>query len=311
MLSIGILVIMSSWLQVESTKLLETSEILDNFGNLADTDIQIILGEDSAKYETAYSYLNELYFLNDKYSAMIEYNQTHPLNYTQLDFDEIKLDFTAKMRTVNAIVQSTSVYEYSAIQLGASVVNNYTYLGFDFFFITNQWVKWTGSYEEIHGDIRNYVNASFVSSGDPLDLPKIKFETWTYHLYNNLSVLEFVGPSKSISYINNHLETTGLNLVNLSLTQLTEYRDSYVILNEKVDTIYQDFNNTLITLALAGVLMGFATSFDSKNLRRISIIVGLIVLILALVYFISAFATLAHLSGNEAGIIGVNEFVFI
>ncbi|MHA1277295.1 MAG: hypothetical protein ACTSQI_17225 [Candidatus Helarchaeota archaeon] len=67
-------------------------------------------------------------------------------------------------------------------------------------------------------------------------------------------------------------------------------------------------NNTLIVLALAGVLVGFAASFENKNYRRISTVVGLIVLFLAIIYFLTAFCTLMSLSSQEAGIIGVNEF---
>lgn len=308
--SIGILVIMSGWLQTESTRLTEATEVLDNFGTLADIDIQVILQEDSAKYETAYSYLNDLYSLNDQYHAMIDYNLTHPLNYTQLDFDEVKIDFTVKMRAVNFIVQSTSVYDYSVTQLGASVANNYRNFGFDFYFITNQWVSWAEPYEVLHTDIQDFVNASFVSSGDSLELPEIHLEQWTYHLYNNLSILESVGPSTSISYVTNHFDNGELGLVNLSLAQLSLYQEAYVLLLDKVDAVRQDLNNTLITLALAGVLMGFATSFENITFRRISLIVGMIILLLSIVYFTTAISTLISLPKNVAGIFHLSEFVF-
>ncbi|MCE7745668.1 MAG: hypothetical protein GPJ52_11100, partial [Candidatus Heimdallarchaeota archaeon] len=300
--SFGILVIMSSWLQTESTRLLETTEVLDNFGSLADNDIQVILQEDSAKYETAYSNLNELYALND---------QTHPLNYTQQDFDEVKIDFTVKMRSVNFIVQSTSVYEYSVNQLGASVSNNYSNFGFEFYLINNQLIQYAGTYEMIHADILDYVNASFVTSGDSFELPKIYFEKWTYHLYNNLSILGTIGPGKATEYIiHKHTDNFDLPLVNLSLSQLASYHDKYVLLLDRVDAIYQDLNNTLITLALAGVLMGFAISFENITHRRISMIVGLVILFLSIFYFTSAFVTLLSLAAKEAGIIGVQGFVF-
>ncbi|MHA1210981.1 MAG: hypothetical protein ACTSSH_00840, partial [Candidatus Heimdallarchaeota archaeon] len=73
-MSIGIFVVMSSWLHDSATRYSETSEILDSFGDLAEADIQIILQEDAAKYETAYSCLTEIYFLNNQYEAMVEYN---------------------------------------------------------------------------------------------------------------------------------------------------------------------------------------------------------------------------------------------
>ncbi|HUT82747.1 MAG TPA: hypothetical protein VMZ29_16245 [Candidatus Bathyarchaeia archaeon] len=309
LMSVGVMVIMSSWIRTSNNEYTETAEILNNFGNLATADIQIILEEDSAKYEIAYSYLNDLYYLNDKYKTMIEYNQTHPFNYTQQDFDELMMEFTSKMRTLISIVNSTSVFDYSANQLGANVANNYTYSGFEYYFIVNQWNVSIESYLTIHNDIRNFVSASFALSGDIIQLPKINFERWTYHLYNNLSILEFVGSSKSINYIDVYMDNLGLSLVNLSLDQLTIYIDRYFSLNEKVDELIQDLNNTLITLALAGVLMGFAISFDKINFRRISLIVGLIILVLAMIYFSSSFGTLIKLPTEEAGIIGANYFV--
>ncbi|MHA1125928.1 MAG: hypothetical protein ACTSO7_14270 [Candidatus Heimdallarchaeota archaeon] len=310
-MSVGIFVIMSSWAQIEAKQFSEKAEILDNFGDLAAADIDIILQEDSAKYEAAYSSLNELAYLNDKYYAMINYNITHPNNYTQNDFDEIKIDFDLKMRLMINIVQSSEVYNYGLEQLNVDVTNNYTYLGHKYLYIINQWFQWDDQYETIHYDISNYVDGSFALTGDILDIPQIKLETWTYHLYNNLSILEFVGASKSISYITNYDDDIGLNLVNLSLTTVSEIQDSYVTLIEKTNNIIMDLNNTLITLALSGVLLAFATSFEHINLRRMSMIVGLVLIILAIVYFSSAIGTLVNLAQHEAEIIGHNEFVFI
>ncbi len=309
-MSIGIFVIISSWLQVESTEYSTTADMLNNFRDLAETDVQIILEEDSAKYETAYSYLNDLYLLNDQYGAMVDYNSTHPLNYTQLDFDEVKIEFTLKMRLTINVVQSTSVYDYSANQLKADVANNYTSCGIKYFFILNQWHTWGDPYEAIQDDIRDYVNTSFALSGDSLEVPEIKLENWAYNLYNNLSILEFVGCSASVNYATNNLDSIGLNLVNLSLAYVSDYIDGYVALSERADDITQDFNNTLITLAMAGVLLGFATSFENMKLRKISLIVGLVILLLAAIYFGTALGDLAHLANREAGIISPNAFVF-
>lgn len=89
-MSISILIFMSTRLQGNSTEFTEITEVLDNYRDLAELDIQAILQEDSTIYEITYSDLNELYTLNDKYQIMIDYNMTNPLNYTQQDFDELK-----------------------------------------------------------------------------------------------------------------------------------------------------------------------------------------------------------------------------
>ncbi len=310
LMSIGIFVIMSGWIQKTTTRYTEASIVLDNFGDLAETDIQMILQDDSAKYEVAYSQISELYYLNDLYIEMIEYNLTHTNNFTQQDFDEIKIEFTLKMRSIISIVNSTFVYLYNSVQLEADATNNYTYSGFEFLFIINQWYTWSNYHTEIHPDIKDYVNASFILLGVPIDIPEIKLNVWSYHLYNNLSILAFFGAGKSINYITNNQENLDLSLVNLSLDQLKDYSDGYVLLNEKTNGLIQDFNNTLITLALSGVLMGFATSFDKLNYRRISLVVGLLVLLLAIFYFFSAFGTYIHMTQIEEAIIGVNEFVY-
>ena len=52
----GIIVIMASWMQGTSMGFTDSAEILTDFGNQAETNIQIIIQEDSAKYETAYSF---------------------------------------------------------------------------------------------------------------------------------------------------------------------------------------------------------------------------------------------------------------
>ncbi|MHA1212354.1 MAG: hypothetical protein ACTSSH_07820 [Candidatus Heimdallarchaeota archaeon] len=242
---------------------------------------------------------------------MVEYNVTHPLNYTQQDFDEVKIEFSLKMKLISTIVQSTSVYDYNANQLHSDVTNNYTYMG-ENYLIINQWFAQDNPHMVIHEDIREYVNMTFTLAGDPLDLPEIRFEKWTYHLYNNLSILEFVGASKSIGYFKEGLaDDIGLSLVNLSLTQVADYRDGYITLIEKTNGITQDLNNTLITLALSAVLMGFSISFDTKNYQKVSMIVGFLVLLLSIVYFSTAMGSFAHLASFEAKIIGINDFVFI
>ncbi|MHA1531993.1 MAG: hypothetical protein ACTSR6_08345, partial [Candidatus Heimdallarchaeota archaeon] len=76
------------------------------------------------------------------------------------------------------------------------------------------------------------------------------------------------------------------------------------------DDITQDFNNILITLAMAGVLMGFATSFENDKFRKISLIVGLIVLFIAILYFSISLIDLVQLPAREAGMIKPNAFVF-
>lgn len=214
------------------------------------------------------------------------------------------------MRSLILTVKSSLVYEYSTSKLGASNANNYTNFGFKYYFINNKWLNSGSQYEEIHDDIQDFVNASFAISGETIELPTIHLDTWTYHLYNNLSILSTVKQGSSFDYIANHRSHIDLPLVNLSLTRVTEYYDDYNMLLDKIDSIYTDFNNTLITLALAGVLMGFATQFDGLNLRRISLIVGIIILMLSVIYFTTALGTLLSLAAKEAEIITQNGFVF-
>jgi len=310
LMSIGILIFMSSLLQGESTRLTETTELISTYHDLASDDIQIILEEDAAKIENAHAGLYDLYIINDKYVAMIDYNQTHPLNYTQQDFDEVKLEFTILMRAVNNIVYNTKVYDYSTNRLGGSLANNYTNFGFKNYFIENEWEAWNGLFDNLHADIVDYVNASFVSFGAPVELPRINYEKWTYHLYNNLSMLAAVGQTNSYNYLINKQPQHDMPLVNLSLRNVLEYYERYVYLLDDIDAVYSHFNNTLITLALAGVLMGFATSFDNIKLRRISLIVGIVILLLAMVYFTSALSQFFAITAKEARIITQQGFTF-
>ncbi|MFW9922858.1 MAG: hypothetical protein ACFFDW_06165 [Candidatus Thorarchaeota archaeon] len=306
-LSIGSCIIMSGWIQNNSTKYAESSEILDNFGMLAETDIQIILQEDTAKYELAYSYINELILLNNLYINMVNYNATHPFNYTQLDFDEIIMEYKIIMTQIISIVQNTELYKYNIDYLSADVDNNYTYNDEIFFFIINKWYQ--GNFlEEINNDIKEDVIDYFNLVGQTIEIPEIRWEKWTYHLYNNISMLKHVGISKSIIYIEMHQNDIDLNLVNLSLNQIFTYRDQFSNLSQKTYAIVQDFNNVLITLALAGVLLSFAISFENITYRRISLIIGIIVLLIAIIYFASAFTSFLNLIKDGETIIGENYF---
>ena len=311
LMSIGVFVIMSGFVSTTSQRFAENAEILNQFGDLVETDVQTILQEDSAKYETALSNLYDLYSLNDQYRAMINYNITHPANYTQIDFDEIKMEFNIKMRLLIINVQSTLVYHYCITDILATVANNYSYFGDEYFFIINHWNTWGNPYELMHNDIRDYMNTSFTLSGNPLEIPEIKFDRWTYHLYNNLSILSLLDYSKSPEYIESFQYKTGLSLVNLSLAKVSIMRDKYISLYERITQINGDLNNTLITLALGGVLMGFAIAFENKGLRIISLAVGLLLVLLGIMYFSTAIGELVSSISKESAIIGLNDFVNI
>lgn len=308
-MSIGVFVVMTGWVQKTNSSYSETAEVLNTFGTMVEADIQIILEEDAGKYDTAYSYLSDIFMLNKLYFEMVEYNQTHPFNYTQQDFDEVKIEFKLNILTMIEIVRSTKVFDYSWLVIGAEASNNYSYLGMDYYFIMNRWYSWPSDLP-IHNDLRNYTESYFQDQFLPVQLPEIKFDTWTYHLYNNISMLGSFGLSKSIDYISINNEAIGLSLVNLSLSQIYNYRDGYLAYVEKTTQTIQEFNNVLITLALSGVLLSFATSFDEVNFRRISLIVGILVLILAVFYFGSAFATFLSFKSYVSQIIVPNSFAF-
>jgi hypothetical protein len=308
-LSIGIFITMSGKVQRETKEFSEVADILDNFGNLAIEDIDLILQEDSIKYDESYSTYNELVLLNRQYFSMIEYNLTHPNNYTQKEFDAIKMDFSLNMRLIIDVVQSSIVYDYSTEKLGCNVANNYTYHNSKYFFIINQWNEWNNTEEILHPDILNYANSTFDSLGMSLDIPEIKFKKWAYHLDNNLSILQHISTSKSINYITHHSNAIDLDLVNLSLETLSDIKHGYISVIEKSDYILSDINNSIVTLALAGVLMGFAISFDNSIFRKISLFVGLAILILAIVYFVSAFSEFLQISEYLSTMIKPNDFV--
>ncbi|NHJ47594.1 MAG: hypothetical protein FK733_07390 [Asgard group archaeon] len=311
LLSVGILVVMSSTLLDESERFSETAEFLDSMTTIAEIEIQTILQEDTSKYEVTYSYLNDLYHLNEKYYYMIQYNQTNPGSYSSLEFDEVKYEFVILIQSIISIVNTSKVMEYSVIHLGADRTNNFTYVGFKNYLITDMWYEWLRDVSTINPDIISYLETTFTYLGKPLFIPIINIYTWTHHLYNNLSALEDLETTKLLDYLEAYGEDLPLTLVNLSIVYLSIYRDGYISLEERMDTIITNYNNTLITLALSGVLMGFATSFDNLNYRRISLIIGLLIFILALIYFTSATATLLTLGSNEAQIIGSRSFNFI
>ncbi len=311
-LSVGILIIMSSSLLEEAQRYSETADIFDNVGNIAETEIQTILQEDTTRYESAFAKVNDLLFYNDKYYSMIQYNETFPASYSQKEFDEIKDNFALQLKSVISIVNQSTAYEYSTLHLNATYFNNFSAYNFENYLITNQWLIWMDPYNTfIHPDIVSYVEAAFASTGTTLFLPLINLQQWTYRLYNDLSVLEDLEKTKLLDYLFGHSSIVTITLTNLSITYLAVYEDGYITLSEKMDTILTNLNNTLITLALSGVLMGFATSFENLNYRRISLVIGLLIFVLAVIYFMSGIGTLISMAENEALLIGTRDFTFL
>ncbi|NHJ85791.1 MAG: hypothetical protein FK734_10035 [Asgard group archaeon] len=310
-LSIGILVIMSSSLLDESKRFTETADFFDNMATIADNDIQTILQEDNTKYDVTFSYLSDMYYLNNKYYSMLEYNTTHPATYSQLQFDEVKMEFVLLIQSIISIVNDSTAFKFSTMYLDANLANNFSYFGFENYLITNVWFEWVSDVGTINPEIISYIENAFAIAIKPLYIPIINIEKWTYHLYNDLSALDDLQATKLLDYIEGYSEDLSLTLENLSLTYIAVYRDGYISLAEKMDTIITNLNNTIITLALAGVLMGFATSFDNINFRRVSLIVGILIFVLAMIYFMSAIGTLIAMPANEAALIGSRSFTFM
>ncbi len=291
-MSIGIFMIEQN-VQKSKIEYTRASEEFNNLLNYVEFDIQSILQDDGTKYGTSYSYLQDLYILSNLYTQMEEYNITNPGNYTQQDFDEIEMEFASTLRQLIFVIQSTWVYQYVTNVLGANVENNYTYRAQKYFLI---WNKWDSSSEPIHANIKDYVNSSFTLAGDTVELPEIKWQQWTENLYGNLSILEFTGYQNGISYGRTIKED--LNLVNLSLNDLGFIINQYSALSEKASQIVGDFNNTLITIATSAVILAFAVSFDNKKHVRLTLLIGIIVLFLSIIYLISATSTFYSLSDS-------------
>ena len=293
-MSVGIF-ILSNNLQDERTRYSETSEILSNLLDLADIDVQSVLQDDGAKHETAYSYLQDLYVLNELYESMVLYEESHPGNYSQQDFDAVAMEFTAKLRQLIITVKSTWAYGY-CIEVGADVTNNYTYAGEEFFLI---WNKWNSTSEPIYADLKTYVEIDFALSAEIVELPEIRMNKWTENLYGNLTILIYTDYQTSILYGERNWQIP-FSFVNLSLSDLAHICEGYLTLTEKANTITEDYNNTLITIATSAVIIAFAISFDSKKSRLVTLIIGFIVLFLAIVYLSSTFDQSLALAGFEA-----------
>ncbi len=267
----------------------ETAEKFNHLYELADSDIQGLLQLDSTKYDLALAYLYDLFSLNNQYD-MMEYYYT---NFTQQDFDAIEVEFTATLRQMIETIQSTNIYLYSKNCLNATVSNNYTYAGFEFYLITNRFYD---SSVAINSNILDFVNLSFFQLGIPVEMPEIKFDSWTDILYRNLSILTSFN-SKAVNYISMHPDFN-VNLT-ISIEELLGDADTYSFLSGRAEGIVQDFNNTLITLATSAVILGFATSFENKKYRKICVVIGLITLFLAIFYITFALTEFLSIEGYE------------
>jgi hypothetical protein len=287
--SVGVFVV-NSPIQEATVRYSDAIEDLSTMANYIESDIQNLLQDDGVKLDTAYGYLQDLYVLNDLYDSMEDYNILHPDNYTQQDFDAVLMEFEAMLRQLIINVQGTWVYQYITNDLGATYYNNYTYRGHDYFIIRNNWYSTS---EPIHPDIKDYINASFTLSGDPVQLLEIDMKAWIENLYSNISILQFTPYQTGVNYVGSPgfpVQTT----VNKSLFDVTALTSRYVILNAKIGEIINYLDNTLITLATSAVLLGFSVSFSKKKYRMLMFVIGIVVFLLSVVYL---FSTLSQYNG--------------
>ncbi len=294
-LSISIFVIFS---QVQTAKIEYTkkAEKYSQALGFIETDIQNVLSDDGVKYDNAYSYLLDLYALNRLYQEMKDYNLLYPGNFTQQDLDTVAMEFTVNLRQLIAAVEETWIYQYCIIELGATLANNYTYLGEKWFLIED---KWNSTSEPIHSEIKNWVITSFTITSDVVQLPTIKFSKWQENLYGNLSILQFLGYADGVNYAIG-LSNQNLNLVNVSLIELYRLANQYLELSEKASVALDNLNNTIITIATSALIIAFAISFNNKRNIFFILIIGLIVLALAFVYLGSTYDQFADLAYTES-----------
>ncbi len=292
--SVGIFVV-NAPVQETMVRYSDVIEKLNTMTNYLESDIQNLLQDDGAKYDTAYGYLQDLYVLNDLYDSMEDYNILHPDNYTQQDFDAVLMEFEALLRQLIFNIQGTWVYQYITGDLGATYYNNYTYRGHKYFIIRNNWYSTS---EPIHSDIKDYINASFTLSGDPIEFLEIDMKGWIESLYSNISILFFTPYLTGVNYIGRPgfpIETG----VNISLYEVTELSSGYVVLNAKLAEIINYLDNTLITLATSAVLLGFGVSFGKKRYRMLMLIIGIIVFLLSVVYLYTTLSQYDSVLWNE------------
>ncbi len=292
--------VLSSNLQDSRKNYTLFSERYSTFADLLDSDIQAILQEDGAKYEISYSYLQDLAILNNLYSSMLQYNQSHPGNYTQQDFDQVAMDFASILSQLSFTIESTWVFQYSNNSIGATLANNFTHGSMEWFLISNHWDS--GSYA-IHDDIKSYVLTRFAQTGDTVQLLEIRMDKWIENLYRNISILSFTNYQSAISYSDSIGNLP--SLVNTTVLEMTVIAERYFLLIDKTVSVSEDFNNTLITLATSAVILAFALSFSSKKYQRIILIIGLIVLFLAVIYLGTSLSQMGNLVDAESRIFDV------
>ncbi|TFF88405.1 MAG: hypothetical protein EU549_03115, partial [Promethearchaeota archaeon] len=211
--------IVSSGVQIDAADFAETSQKYDSLVDLADTDVQAVLQEDSIKHEAAFSLLQEVYVLNDKYKEMKAYNTSNPGTYTQQDFDEVSMEVVSKIRLMIELVYNTNLHFYCRTELNATVENDYRYMK-QYLFINNKWHENYSYYETLDVDLKAYVQSDFDGTGDTCEIPEIKFDVWTHYLYHNLSILEVIYPEANMLNYLKVIYDIDIDLRNVSITYL-------------------------------------------------------------------------------------------
>ena len=276
----------------------DQSEKFSNIAILAENDISQTLGHDSTYFQTAYNLYIELLALNAQIKALKQYNETH-FNVTQEEIDRLALEFALKMEQMTYTVYSTYVYTYTNQWLHTNATNNYTYLGTEYHYITNFWVKDPDLFDI---DVKQWVTTWFSGSSVPPELPVINYESWEFDLYYNLSILSCVGAHKAIEYI--EVTDMELKIVNLSLFFVIKYDDGYSFLADSTTQTGELLSTVLIAFAIAAVILGFSGAMEKKKYRKINLMIGIVLVILSLVFFFIAVLNILEIPRNEAIMIG-------
>ncbi len=274
------------------------SQKFDNLAVLYETDVQAVLQEDSMLHELAYSYLNELYYINYQVAQLRIYNNTYE-NVSQAEFDTLVMEFVGKMNLMNDLVEESYAYSYVFSYLSAMVENNFTYRGETYYLIHNRWYEDWGLFDQLIMDELSLEPFPKILS---IDLP-----VWTGELYNNLSILQYAGCMHN-AYNFIEIEMPEVKIVNLSYSKVLSHIEAYDRLEDMSLQTSEILTTALIAFALSAVILGYVVSIVDKRYRKISLLVGIVIAILSLFVFISGVINLVQTDRNEAMMLSTIEY---
>ncbi len=260
---------------------------------LVEGDIDLLMESDTQLQQLALSYQQQFLILNITIGQMQAYNLKYPGTYTQSEIDAIAIQAALRIQQVNALINETYAYDWGVFFLGMSAENNYSYPDpismqfIDYYLIRDNFKEYK---PDLNPTLLYWVNDTYYSkyNGSDPELLQINLLNWEGLMYNDTAIIQ--------CYASHAAEFAGIMSMNFidvpdnylwsnSYFNLLSTADHFSTIAEVYEQASSIMGISLICMAISAVIIAFAVSIRGRKYIWISIVLGIVVTIIAMVMF--------------------------